>query len=65
MVNPDGAEYDISGGQFHNWRRNRQPIPGSNSIGIDLNRNWGYMWGCCHGSSGKPGTTTYRGPSPW
>src|SRR6478672_214892 len=65
MVNPDGAEYDISGGQFHNWRRNRQPIPGSNSIGIDLNRNWGYMWGCCHGSSGTPGTTTYRGQFPW
>ncbi len=65
MVNPDGAEYDISGGQFQNWRRNREPIPGSSSIGVDLNRNWGYMWGCCHGSSGTPGTTTYRGPSPW
>ena len=55
MVNPDGAEYDISGGQFHNWRRNRQPVPGTNTIGIDLNRNWGYMWGCCGGSSGTPG----------
>ncbi len=65
MVNPDGAEYDISGGAFQNWRRNRQPIPGSTSIGVDLNRNWGYMWGCCHGSSGTPGSTTYRGPSPW
>jgi hypothetical protein len=65
MVNPDGAEYDITGGQFHNWRRNRQPVPGTNSIGIDLNRNWGYKWGCCGGSSGKPGSTTYRGQSPW
>jgi len=65
MVNPDGAEYDISNGQFQNWRRNRQPIPGSNTIGVDLNRNWGYAWGCCGGSSGTPGTTTYRGPSPW
>jgi carboxypeptidase T len=65
MVNPDGAEYDISGGQFHNWRRNRQPVPGTNTIGIDLNRNWGYMWGCCGGSSGTPGTTTYRGQFPW
>ncbi len=65
MVNPDGAEYDISTGQFQNWRRNRQPIPGSSSIGVDLNRNWGYMWGCCHGSSGQPGSTTYRGPQPW
>src|SRR4051794_39714167 len=66
MVNPDGAEYDISSGTgFQDWRRNRQPIPGSDQIGVDLNRNWGYMWGCCGGSSGTPGTTTYRGPNPW
>ena len=65
MINPDGAEYDISGNQFQNWRRNRQPIPGGSQIGVDLNRNWGYMWGCCGGSSGTPGATTYRGPSPW
>jgi hypothetical protein len=66
MVNPDGAEYDISSGTgFQNWRRNRQPIPGSTTIGVDLNRNWGYMWGCCGGSSGTPGTTQYRGPHPW
>ena len=66
MVNPDGAEYDISSGTgFQNWRRNRQPIPGSSQIGVDLNRNWGYMWGCCGGSSGTPGSTTYRGPSAW
>ena len=65
MVNPDGSEYDISTGNFQNWRRNRQPIPGSSSIGVDLNRSWAYGWGCCRGSSGTPGTTTYRGPSPW
>jgi hypothetical protein len=65
MVNPDGSEYDISTGSFQNWRRNLQPIPGSATLGVDLNRNWGYGWGCCRGSSKVPGTTTYRGPSPW
>jgi carboxypeptidase T len=66
MVNPDGAEYDISSGtDFQHWRRNRQPIPDSSTIGVDLNRNWGYKWGCCGGSSGTPGSTFYRGPSPW
>jgi len=66
MVNPDGAEYDISSGTgFQNWRKNRQPIPGSNQIGVDLNRNWGYKWGCCGGSSGNPSSLTYRGPKPW
>ncbi len=67
MVNPDGAEWDVSdpGGGFQNWRRNRQPIEGSPSLGIDLNRNWGYRWGCCGGSSSVPGSTTYRGAAPW
>ena len=27
-VNPDGAEYDITGGRFHFWRKNRQPNAG-------------------------------------
>lgn len=67
MVNPDGAEYDISdpADGFQRWRKNRQPIPGSSQIGIDLNRNWGFRWGCCGGSSGKPAASTYRGPKPW
>lgn len=65
MLNPDGAEYDISSGTFRKWRHNRQPIPGSNHVGLDLNRNWGYNWGCCRGSSPTPGKETYRGPSPW
>ncbi|HEY5489463.1 MAG TPA: M14 family zinc carboxypeptidase [Candidatus Limnocylindrales bacterium] len=66
MVNPDGAEYDISSGTgFQDWRKNRQPTPGSSQIGTDLNRNWGYKWGCCGGSSSKPGNITYRGPKPW
>jgi hypothetical protein len=67
MLNPDGGEYDISdpSGEFLGWRRNRQPIPGASPIGVDLNRNWGFKWGCCGGSSGTPGASTYRGPSPW
>lgn len=67
MVNPDGGEYDISNptGEFMGWRRNRQPIPGAGPIGVDLNRNWGFKWGCCGGSSGSPGASTYRGPSAW
>ena len=65
MVNPDGGEYDISGGRFHFWRKNRQPIPGSSAIGVDPNRNFGFRWGCCGGSSGDPTKATYRGPYPW
>jgi carboxypeptidase T len=61
-VNPDGAEYDISGGRFHFWRKNRQPTPGTTAIGTDLNRNFGYRWGGGGRTSTNPYAITYRGP---
>ncbi|UQA93366.1 M14 family metallopeptidase [Streptomyces halobius] len=63
-LNPDGGEFDIASGNFVSWRKNRQPNSGSRQVGTDLNRNWDYKWGCCGGSSGNPGSETYRGPSP-
>jgi carboxypeptidase T len=65
MVNPDGAEYDISGGKFHFWRKNRQPTPGTTAIGTDLNRNYGYKWGGGGRTSSNPRAITYRGPAPF
>jgi carboxypeptidase T len=64
-ANPDGSEYDISGGRFHNWRKTRKPVPGSSAIGTDTNRNWDYNWGCCNGSSTNPSAEDYRGPAPF
>jgi len=61
-LNPDGAEYDIAGGNYSYWRKNRQPNP--DAIGTDNNRNYSYKWGCCGGSDGYGGGETYRGPSP-
>ncbi len=65
VLNPDGAVYDFSGGTFHKWRKNRQPIPNSTEIGVDLNRNFRFMWACCGGSSANPAAEDYHGPSPW
>jgi carboxypeptidase T len=62
-LNPDGSEYDIATGAYRSWRKNRQPNAGTSAVGTDLNRNWGYRWGCCGGSSGNPSSSTYRGPS--
>jgi carboxypeptidase T len=62
-LNPDGGEYDILNETYHYWRKNRQPNAGSSAIGTDLNRNYGYKWGCCGGSSGDPASETYRGAS--
>ena len=61
-ANPDGGEFDIASGRYLYWRKNRRPNPDS-TVGVDLNRNYGYNWGCCGGSSGAPGSDTYRGPT--
>lgn len=60
-LNPDGGEYDILNDTYHSWRKNRQPNSGSSYVGTDLNRNYGYRWGCCGGSSGSTSSETYRG----
>ena len=70
MINPDGGEYDLTcTGSSHPpycaWRKNRQPNSGSRYIGTDLNRNYGYRWACCGGSSGSPSSITYHGPAAW
>ena len=65
LVNPDGAEYDISGGKYHFWRKNRQPVPGSTAIGTDLNRNYSYKWGLGGRTSANPRAITYHGPRPF
>ncbi|WP_432248100.1 M14 family metallopeptidase [Streptomyces sanyensis] len=62
-LNPDGGEYDIATGSYRSWRKNRQPNSGSSAVGTDLNRNWAFQWACCGGSSGYPGSDTYRGRS--
>ena len=64
QVNVDGSEFDISGGYWHTWRKNRQPTSDPNEIGIDLNRNFGYKWGG-PGSSANPHSDTYRGDYPF
>ncbi|MBM3403335.1 MAG: T9SS type A sorting domain-containing protein [Bacteroidetes bacterium] len=65
IINPDGYYYNQSttpqGGGM--WRKNRRNS-GSGNYGVDLNRNFGYMWGFDDiGSSPDPSSETYRGPS--
>lgn len=60
MVNPDGAEFDVSTGDFQYWRKNRRNN-GNGTYGVDLNRNYGYHWGS-GGSSKDPRSDIYMGP---
>jgi carboxypeptidase T len=61
-LNPDGSTFDISGGEYQGWRKNRQPNS-DGTVGTDPNRNFAYKWGCCGGSSTSPSAEDYRGPS--
>lgn len=44
LVNPDGVAYDQSSGSL--WRKNRNTKSGSSgsSIGVDINRNFDFLW---------------------
>ena len=67
MVNPDGLQYTVTGGHLHYWRKNRQKNGHRTGIGVgtDLNRNYGYKWGCCGGSGDSPTNDDYRGSAPF
>jgi len=67
VINPDGYEYNRSispsGGGM--WRKNRRDN-GGGIYGVDLNRNFGYMWGYNNiGSSPNPSSEIYRGTAPF
>lgn len=60
LVNPDGSEYDFTGNPFRCYRKNMRTNNNKN-MGVDLNRNFGYLWGGI-GSSSVTGSEVYRGP---
>lgn len=69
-VNPDGRVYDSPGDDPTNhsaqpwgWRKNRRDN-GDGTFGVDLNRNYDYMWGGA-GASDNTSWPTYRGPEPF
>ncbi len=62
-LNPDGRAYDMASGRYRYWRKNRQRGNDGRARGVDLNRNWGFRWGCCGGSSSFPESDGYRGAS--
>jgi hypothetical protein len=72
LVNPDGYERNwqiySGGGGFGLWRKNRRDNDGDGVVefweGVDLNRNFSFMWGYDNsGSSPYESQDSYRGPS--
>lgn len=60
MLNVDGSDIVWSKDNF--WRKNARS-QGSRVFGVDINRNYGFTWNACRGSSGFTGGQDYRGPS--
>jgi hypothetical protein len=65
IVNPDGRTYDGEDDPttYWNWRKNRV-INSDGSRGVDLNRNYGHMWGGA-GASDDPQNDVFRGEYPF
>jgi carboxypeptidase T len=66
-VNPDGKAYsqsrDAVGPQNFWWRKNRRAadMP-SGIIGVDINRNFDFLWASGIGTESDPISFTYKGP---
>ena len=68
MLNPDGHVYvqNNHGGDWWTWWRKNRRDNGDGTYGVDLNRNYSYMWGCDdEGSSPSTSSLLYRGPAPF
>jgi carboxypeptidase T len=64
LVNPDGrAHVQAPNGDVW-WRKNRNPNPGLPFMGVDLNRNYDFLWDSGIGTSTNSGSDIYRGKSP-
>ncbi len=67
ILNPDGTVYNelTNPGGGGLWRKNRRDN-GDGTFGVDLNRNWGFLWGLDNlGSSPNTGSNIYRGTAPF
>ncbi|KAL7544507.1 hypothetical protein ACHAWF_008938 [Thalassiosira exigua] len=70
ITNPDGRVYLEKGGSVRNWKKNRNNAANCQSFryGVDLNRNFPFMWGQCGvgkcSSSPDCDSIVYRGPRP-
>ena len=74
-VNPDGKAFcqnqnnqnslstDILNGFW--WRKNRRPDENGRPMGVDLNRNFDFLWGSTIGTSADKNSLIYLGPAPF
>jgi len=61
VSNPDGFAYSQGGHRL--WRKNRRVNPGTDCVGVDLNRNFAKDWNGSASTSTDPCSNVYVGPS--
>ncbi|MCI4060391.1 carboxypeptidase, partial [Bacillus cereus] len=49
------------------WRKNRNPnhTNGGNYLGVDINRNFDFLWNSGIGTSDNPAVIIYKGTAPF
>ena len=64
-VNPDGKQYSQT--VYPMWRKNRNPNTGVDpeNPGVDLNRNFDFLWSSGIGTSTDPSSNIYKGEHPF
>ncbi|MEH6852254.1 M14 family metallopeptidase [Bacillus pseudomycoides] len=64
-VNPDGKNYSQTAETM--WRKNRNPntSTGGQNLGVDINRNFDFLWNSGIGTSNDPAKEIYKGTVPF
>lgn len=63
LINPDGRAYVQSTDPW--WRKNRNPNPGETCFGVDVNRNYDFLWSSGIGTSSNACSDVYKGTGPF
>ena len=61
LVNPDGRVFVQSPAGDPWWRKNRNPNPGQPCKGVDLNRNYDFLWASGIGTSAAACSDVFKG----
>ncbi len=63
LVNPDGRVHVQSPAGYAMWRKNRSLNPGQPCRGVDLNRNYDFLWSSGIGTSASSCSDVFKGPA--
>lgn len=64
LVNPDGRAFVQSPNGDVWWRKNKNPNTGLPSMGVDINRNYDFLWDSGIGTSSNSLSEIYKGTQP-